>query len=127
MLRLIRSYYLATPAFYLADRLFGLNVRVAFLDQWPAGRTAYYVFAFLLGLVAWRRPAWTVQIGLLESSANVGLLILSVFVWYLGVLEAAGSEFGRLESVAPETLVNFVVAAAIAGASYTIQRTRAER
>jgi hypothetical protein len=125
MARLIRWYYLGTPAFYLADRFFGLNVRVAFLDQWPAGRTAYYLFAFFLGLVAWRRPAWTAQLGLLESGANVALLILSVMVWYLGVLEAAGSDLGRLETVAPETLVNFVFAAGIAGASYTIQRLHA--
>ena len=125
MLRLIRSYYLATPAFYVADRFFGLNVRVAFLDQWPAGRTAYYLFAFFLGLVAWRRPAWTAQLGLLESGANVTLLILSVMVWYLGVLQAAGSDVGRLETVAPETLVNFVFAAGIAGASYTIHRMHA--
>ena len=125
MVRLIRWYYLGTPAFYVADRFFGLNVRVAFLDQWPAGRTAYYLFAFLLGLVAWRRPAWTAQLGLLESGANVTLLILSVMVWYLGVLQAAGSDVGRLETVAPETLVNFVFAAGIAGASYTIHRMHA--
>ena len=125
MLRLIRSYYLATPAFYVADRFFGLNVRVAFLDQWPVGRTAYYLFAFFLGLVAWRRPAWTARLGLLESGANVTLLILSVMVWYLGVLQAAGSDFGRLETVAPETLVNFVFAAGIAGASYTVHRLHA--
>ena len=43
MLRLIRGYYLGTPAFFLADYLFGLNVRVTFLDQWPAGKVAYYV------------------------------------------------------------------------------------
>lgn len=122
MLRLIRWYYLGTPAFYVADRFFGLNVRVAFLDQWPTGRSAYYLVAFFLGLVAWRRPAWTAQLGLLESGANVALLLLSVMVWYVGVLEVAGSELGRLETVAPETLVNFVFAAGIAGASYTIQR-----
>ena len=124
MLRLIRGYYLGTPVFFIADYLFGVNVRVAFLDQWPAGKTAYYIFAFILGLIAWRRPEWTAKIGLLESGANVTLLILSVMVWYGGVLDAAGSEFGMPEPVAAQALVNFMFSAAIAGASYTVQRMR---
>jgi hypothetical protein len=125
MLRLIRGYYLGTPVFFLADYLFGLNVRVAFLDQWPAGKMAYYAFAFVLGLIVWRRPEWTAKIGLVESGANVALLIVSVMVWYGGVLDAAGAEFGMPEPVAPEALANFVFAAMVAGASYTIQRMRA--
>lgn len=125
MHRLIRWYYLGTPAFYLVDALFGINVRVAFLDQWPAGTTAYYALAFALGLLAWRRPAWTAQIGLLESGANVALLILSVAVWYGGVLGAAASEYGMPAPIAPEALVNFVFSAAVAGTSYSMQRARA--
>ena len=53
------------------------------------------------------------------------LLILSVIVWYGGVLDAAGAEFGMPEPMAPQAMVNFVFAAAIAGASYTMQRVRA--
>lgn len=125
MVRLIRGYYLGTPVFFLADVLFGVNVRVAFLDQWPAGKTAYYIFAFILGLIAWRRPEWTAQIGLLESGGNVALLIVSVMMWYGGVLDAVGSELGMPAAVAPQALVNFVFSAAVAGASYTVQRMRA--
>ena len=122
MSRLIQFYYLATPAFYAIDSLFGVNVRVAFLDHWPAGKTAYYLLAFILGIIAWRRPAWTARIGLLESGSNVALLILSVLVWYGGVLEAAGSDFGMPAAVPPEALANFVFAAAVAGGSYLMQR-----
>ncbi len=124
MSRVIQFYYLATPAFYAIDALFGLNVRVAFLEHWPAGKTAYYLIAFTLGIIAWRRPARAAQIGLLESSSNVALLILSVLVWYGGVLDAAGSDFGMPASVAPEALVNFVLTAAMGATSYIIQRAR---
>ena len=124
MSRLIQFYYLATPAFYAIDSLFGVNVRVAFLDHWPAGKTAYYGLAFILGIIAWRRPARAAQIGFLESAANVALLILSVLVWYGGVLDAAGAEFGMPAPVAPEALTNFVFAALVGGASYVIQRAR---
>jgi hypothetical protein len=127
MSRLIQYYYLATPAFYAIDSFLGVNVRVAFLDHWPAGKTAYYLLVFVLGIIAWRRPGWAAQIGLLESSANVVLLILSVLVWYGSVLEAAGAEFGLPAALAPEALVNFVCAAAIGGASYVLQRARVER
>jgi hypothetical protein len=125
MLPLIRGYYLATPAFYAADRAFDVNIRVAFLDHWPTGKTAYYILAFILGIIAWRRPEWTARIGLLESGSNVALLIISVMVWYGGVLDAAGSDFGMPEPVSPQALTNLVLAAGIAGASYMIQRAEA--
>ena len=124
MIRLIRGYYLSTPVFFLTDVLFGFNARVAFLDQWPAGKFIYYILAFVLGLIAWRRPEWTAQIGLAESSTNVMLIIISVVVWYGGVLDAAGSDFAMPTAPSPEALVNFVFSAAVAGISYTIQRAR---
>ena len=124
MTRLIRAYYLGTPIFLLADLLFGVNVRVAFLDQWPAGKWAYYVLAFALGIIAWRRPELTAKIGLVESGANVALIIISVLVWYGGALDAAGAEFGMPKAPSPEELVNFVCSALIAAVSYSVQRAR---
>jgi hypothetical protein len=125
MLRLIRGYYLGTPIFFLADVLFGLNIRVAFLDQWPTGKMVYYVFAFVLGILAWRKPEWTAKIGLIDSGANVLLIILSVMVWYGAVLDAAGSDFGMPVAPSSQALANFVLSSVIAGASYTLQRARA--
>ena len=125
MLRLIRGYYLGTPVFFLADVLLGVNIRVAFLDQWPAGKMAYYVFAFTLGIIAWRRPEWTAKIGVLDSGANVLLIIVSVLVWYGAVLDAAASDFGMPAAPSSQALVNFVLSALIAGSSYTLQRARA--
>ncbi|MEX2157197.1 MAG: GNAT family N-acetyltransferase [Gemmatimonadales bacterium] len=94
MVRLIRGYYLGTPVFFLADVRLGVNVRVAFLDQWPAGKTAYYIFAFVLGLIAWRRPEWTAKIGLLESGF-AGELRMPLAV--LLALDDAGKQLGFAE------------------------------
>jgi hypothetical protein len=122
--RLIQWYYLGTPIFFLLDRLTGFNFRVAFLDEWPTGKIIYYLIAFLLGIVAWRRPEWTARIGLLESTTDVVLIILSVLVWYGGALDAAGSETGMPVGFEAQALVNFVISALIAGVSYTIQRAK---
>jgi hypothetical protein len=124
MTHLIRNYYLATPLFVFADVFGGLSVRVAFLDQWPFGKWLYYIVAFLLGILAWRRPEWTGKIGLAESTTNVALIILSVAVWYFGVLDAAGSEFGMPTAPSTQELANFAVSALIAGVSYTLQQAR---
>ena len=122
MTRLIRDYYLGTPLFFLADVLFGFNVRVAFLDQLPTVKFIYYIVAFGLGIVAWRKPEWTVRIGLFESTADVVLIILSVAFWYLGVLDAAASESGMPVAPSAQALVNFALSALVAGVSYSIQR-----
>ena len=123
MTRLIRGYYLGTPVFFLADVLFGLNVRVAFLDQLPTIKFIYYIVVFGLGIVAWRKPEWTTRIGLFESTTDVVLIILSVAFWYFGVLDAAASETGMPLAPSGEELVNFVLSAVVAGTSYTLQRT----
>jgi hypothetical protein len=125
VLRLIRGYYLATPIFFLADFLFGVSVRVAFLDQWPAGKIVYYILAFMLGIIAWRRPQWTAQIGLIDSTTNIALIILSVAVWYFGVLDAAGAEFALPTAPSSQELLNFVLSATIAAASYIANQARA--
>ena len=124
MRQLVRLYYLATPGFFLADWLWGVNIRVAFLDQFPTGRYAYYGLCCLLGLAAWRRPDLAGLTGLAESGANIVLLILSVNLWYWGALEAAGSDSGAAPTIGAQELTNFVLSAVMAGVSYTLQRSR---
>ena len=50
----LRWYYLATPLFWLVGAIWGVNVRVAFLDDFPVGRNAYYLLCFVLGVVMLR-------------------------------------------------------------------------
>lgn len=67
MNRPLTLYYAATALFLLLDYVFGLNVRVAFLETLPAARAGYYLLCFIcLALMLWR-PAWAVFIGAFES------------------------------------------------------------
>jgi hypothetical protein len=67
MNRPLTLYYAATALFLLLDYVFGLNVRVAFLETLPPARAGYYLLCFIcLALMLWR-PAWAVFIGAFES------------------------------------------------------------
>jgi hypothetical protein len=123
-MRLVVWYYLATPLFLLGDALWGWSVRVAFLDQFRAGRYAYYALCWIVGFIAWRAPRYASRLALLECSANLGLLILSVFAWYLQVLDWAGSERVAVEVPGVPALVNFVLVAAVGALTYSVQRAR---
>jgi hypothetical protein len=123
-MRLVVLYYLATPLFFLGDALWGWSVRVAFLDEFRTGRYAYYALCWIVGFIAWRAPRYASRLALLESSANLGLLILSVFAWYMQVLDWAGSERVAVEVPSFRALVNFVLVAAVGALSYSVQRVR---
>lgn len=75
-LRLILAYMLATPLFWLADILFGLEFRIAFLED-ATWKTAYYSVLTGCGLACYMRPGWTGLIAFIESTANVFIHILS--------------------------------------------------
>ena len=109
--RLLQLYYLITPIFLIVD-LLGAPIRMAALTQnWRVG---YYVAAFVLGMIMRRRPALAAPLGLLESSLNILLLVLSIMlpIWavYDQALAGAPLELG----LGPATFVNFLLAAPIA-------------
>jgi hypothetical protein len=107
--RWIAGYYLATPLFAVADLGFGLPVRVAGILPAP-GRLAYYVAAFALGLACRARPLATPWVGMLESAANLTLLLLSILipVWSLpdAVLSGAPLQAGLTPASAANALLS---------------------
>jgi hypothetical protein len=117
----LRWYYLGTPVFWVVGALWGVNVRVAFLDDFPVGRTAYYVLCFLIGLIAVRAPWYASRLAFYESAANLGFLILSVGVWYLRMLDWASGPSAVAPVVAPAALVNFVLTATVGTVSYGVR------
>ena len=117
-LSFLRWYYIATPLFWLVGVIWSVNVRVAFLDDFPVGRNAYYLVCFVLGIVMLRAPQYASRIALAESTANLGLLILSVAVWYLRMLDWAAGPSVAVRAVTPAELVNFALTAVVAGVSY---------
>jgi hypothetical protein len=121
-LALLRWYYAATPLFWVLDGAFGVSVRVAFLDGSPVLRHAYYVVCIGIGIVAATLPRHAGRLALIESVANIGLLILSVGVWYLGVIDWALEPATQVVVPGPGHVANFLIVATAAAVSYERQR-----
>lgn len=108
----LRIYYAATAIFLLLDYWFGVNVRVAFLEPWPAWRFFYYLFCFgCLGLMIWK-PALTTIVSTVESLITLCALILHMGVRVMslssGVLEAGADSFIYTEEILNFLLSGFV-------------------
>jgi hypothetical protein len=73
---ILLSYYAATVVFLLLDYVFGINVRLAFIEESVSIRAGYYLFCFAcFALMIWR-PAWTVVIGAVESLITLVAIIV---------------------------------------------------
>ena len=118
----MRAYYLSTPLFWLLDFWWGVHVRVAFLDDLPVLRTGYYLLCFGIGIIALRAPGYASRLALLESAMNLGLIIVSVGVWYLRMIDWAGSPAATVRVVTRWELVNFVLAATAGVVSYELRK-----
>lgn len=109
--RLVQLYYLATPGFVLADVLWSANFRAVFLADSPTVRYAYYGLCLTLGIVTWRWPRLTATIAYLESSANICLLVIGVWVAYVGVIAGAAAEAPLGNPFTPSVVTNLVLSA----------------
>jgi len=112
--RLCLGYYAATALFLLLDYGFSVNIRVAFLKDWPAWRLAYYGILFAcLAIVAWR-PALAVVTTTLESLLTLVALIVSMGVRVM--LPPAGFDTGAGAGavVSIQEIVNFAIAGGMA-------------
>jgi len=110
--RILPWYYAATVMFLLLDYGLNINVRVAFLEQLPLARIAYYGICFAcLALMMWR-PAWTTLIGTFESLVTLVALILAMGLRVLVPNDAIFEENAAI--VTPQEIVNFVISGSIA-------------
>lgn len=116
----MRGYYLATPAFLLADLLVGVDVRTPFLDARPALKWGWYAAAMLIGLASWRWPRATPHLALAEAGLDIIVLVLSVGLAYI---DAATSETGAT-TLRAGSVVNLVLSATILVASYLLAHAR---
>lgn len=112
MSRPLTLYYAATALFLLFDYVFGINVRVAFLETLPAARAGYYLLCFVcLALMLWR-PAWAVFIGAFESLIAVIALTFGMAMRVL-IPTAQMIESGA-GVVTTEEVLNYVISGGIA-------------
>lgn len=114
-------YYGGTLLFALADYALGINVRIAFLDDFPGWRALYYLLCAVCFYLMWRYPAWSQTIATAESLLTVSSLILSMGL-RVYVPNEAMLEEGRVP-VTPSEIWNFLLSG---GAAYLalISRSR---
>ena len=110
--RLFAGYYAATAAFLVADYALSFNIRLAFLDDLPAWRFAYYLFCFLCLLLVRRYPAWANVIAASESLVNVSGLILHMGIRVI-TLSGAAIDSGR-PPVSVQEVFNFLISGSAA-------------
>ena len=109
--RLITGYYGATVIFVLLDYLLDFNIRLIFLDAWPAWRTFYYGMCLcFFGVMLWR-PSWSSAIGAAESLVTLSALIISTATRVMIVSDEM-IEQGRV-FVTVNELLNFAIAGTI--------------
>jgi hypothetical protein len=94
-------YYLVTPLFILLDWLFSLQIRVALPGESSGLYYAYLGLCFLLGGLVFRQGMAAAFFGLAESTLNILLLGLSVFLPILALADdpSAGFEFGAEKAI----------------------------
>jgi hypothetical protein len=115
----VRGVYLSTPLFVAFDYVYGVSLRIPFLDALPGAKVFYYAAAFACGIVTMLRPRWTAAIGFGESVANISLLILSTGAAYLGMLESAASpDVVIVNPFTPQAVASLALSAMVMGASY---------
>lgn len=105
---IFKLYYAATVVFLLLDYLLGVNLRVAFLADWPGWRAAYYLFCLgCLLLIVWR-PTLAALVTTTESLITLSALIISMGVRVLSI--SATVTDGDAAVVSIEEIVNFAIA-----------------
>ena len=105
--KLLQAYYAATALFLLLDYFGGINVRIAFLEDWPVWRGLYYLACFgCLALIAWR-PGLATLVTTVESLITLAALIISMGVRVMTVSESVLTDSADI--VTTEKLLNFAI------------------
>jgi len=100
---ILSKYYLATPVFILAELVAGMSLRVAI--PWGGDYLIYLYMAvcFVLGGLVLKKQMHLNVFALLESSVNLFLLLLSVYLPVVALAnnpqEAEAFKFGVVEII----------------------------
>ena len=117
-----RFYYYLTPAFILLDYVGVANIRVAVLDSMPVYKNLYYGFCVLCGVIVFVRPAFSSVVGLFESSVNVLMTVLVLFMPYIRFLSETDdiltADMPEVAGVAAPQMLNLLMACGIAVISF---------
>jgi hypothetical protein len=101
--QMLSKYYLATPVFILVELFVGMNFRVSI--PWDGDYLIYLYLAicFILGGFILKKPNFLNLFALFESSVNLFLLLLSVYLPVFAMAnrpeEAGAFKFGMVEVI----------------------------
>jgi hypothetical protein len=119
---LVRAVYWSTPLFVALDFLYGVSLRIPFLDALPGAKAIYYAADLACAVAITARPRWTAAIGFAESTLSIVLLIISTGAAYLGVLESAASpDVVIVNPFTPQAVASLAISALVLAASYTMR------
>jgi len=111
-----RFYYWVTPVFILLDYAWGINVRVAVLDAAPQHKNLYYGFCVVCGVVMFLWPRSTPLVALGESTVNVLMTAVGLFLPYIHTLQEVATlegDWKAAETFGIEGATNLVLAATV--------------
>lgn len=122
----VALYYGLTPVFWLADWALGTDLRVPGLAGHPFWQSLYYLLCVACGFVVWKRPAWTRAVGLGESTVNILLVVLAIWVPYFEIVDrlAAGAAIVDPGPFSGERLAGLVLSGLAWSASFYLQIAR---
>ena len=113
-------YYLGTVGFLLIDLIFGWNVRIVALEHAPLIKYGWYSGLIGCGLFIRLRPKHSALVALIESSANLALLLGGIMLTYYGVIDAALAGSFEGPPLTPESMINACISGlAIVGGIYS--------
>lgn len=123
--RLLVAYYASTALFVILDFIVGLNLRLAFLDQYSGARLTYYLVCFGCFLAMWRLPQWTGVIAAVESTIALAALIID-FWTRIFAMPAIVIDGGQ--PISFEEIINFMLSgsAAYIALAFRSHRARVE-
>ncbi len=113
-----KLYYAITPVFILLDYFWGINIRVAVLDNYPLYKGLYYGFCILCGVIIFIVPRSSSIVTLIESIIVIMLTVLGVLLPYIQALTQAidilNTDFENISIVHPQYIINLFLAGGIA-------------
>ena len=112
-----KLYYAITPAFILLDYIWGINVRVAVLDNYPLYKGLYYGFCILCGIIIYLVPRSSSFVALIESAIIIMLTVMGFLISYVQTLSQAfdvmNADFETLNMLNPQYITNLFLAGGI--------------
>jgi hypothetical protein len=123
-----KLYYTITPAFILLDYIWGINVRVAILDNAPLYKGLYYGFCIICGIIIYLVPRSSSFIALIESAIIIMLTIVGFLLSYAQILSQAfdvmNADFESIKILDPQYVANLFLAGGIA--TFTLLKSQRE-